>query len=762
MEKTHRRNRSQISGTFEAERGGHFFEAFLLVGLPPRCLKSGSPATLSGSNSDQTDQLQPAAPTAPINSLNINLSMVTQEIEQQRNSITSPTSFVSPPMSPKLGSQDHIQLARSQPALIVTSSSPPKLASASKRELSSSSSNIKHDSGFGDSKACAPQILHQYPTRTPLPLNKIPDFCFPQGVQTRDIPITRSQSSLNSLIFGQMDRLEDTENSFIFLIHSGETIYYGMCVLKEEILDTMPSFIRSKSPFSSGNSAFKNMRNLEAMKKKTVTVGPRCYCLISRYPFFNLHFSVLYSILGKERLYTLVSYTSDGTESSKLRSESRKIVRAYYKQVVPKIGEEISFFLPGETTAFKADMTSVADSVTACGEWGIGPLCKTLSLPQLIALYQAVLLENKILVISKNLGVLSSIVLSIIPLIRPLVFQGPLIPVLPQIMEECIQAPVPTILGMRSLDGHLKDIQTSSVVLDLDRGLFSLPYSLPMSFVTQCAGTSLVSDSLSNGIGTSISIASNFVSRNGSSNSLSNILRGENGQHCVLPRAKKLAATLTPDYAILHPSPQNPSLSISLIQNNKLDCCPYKTTPNELVAIRKIMTTFQNYTSWILTKVVNNMYKVQMLDLGSIGETSTRASGGVSSEAVMSFPLDYFADPARVEKLSKKLAKDSEMEGGEFVSLCIQTQQFMCYSESLLTALNEKRKQKDGIVQQMSQEIENQQNIIETCDAVIRDHENKKRQAKERLASLKEGMMKLMSETKPQEQKIKDMIKEMD
>ena len=36
----------------------------------------------------------------------------------------------------------------------------------------------------------------------------------------------------------------------------------------------------------------------------------RCYCLLSRLPFFELHFFVLYSILEEERLYRLESVTN--------------------------------------------------------------------------------------------------------------------------------------------------------------------------------------------------------------------------------------------------------------------------------------------------------------------------------------------------------------------------------------------------------------------------------------------------------------------
>ena len=34
-------------------------------------------------------------------------------------------------------------------------------------------------------------------------------------------------------------------------------------------------------------------------------VAPRCYCLLSRFPFFNLHFQFLYSLLGMSFVFVL-------------------------------------------------------------------------------------------------------------------------------------------------------------------------------------------------------------------------------------------------------------------------------------------------------------------------------------------------------------------------------------------------------------------------------------------------------------------------
>ncbi len=39
-------------------------------------------------------------------------------------------------------------------------------------------------------------------------------------------------------------------------------------------------------------------------KGKTLS-APRCYCLLSRFPFFDMHFRVLYNLIGILMLFTL-------------------------------------------------------------------------------------------------------------------------------------------------------------------------------------------------------------------------------------------------------------------------------------------------------------------------------------------------------------------------------------------------------------------------------------------------------------------------
>ncbi len=54
-------------------------------------------------------------------------------------------------------------------------------------------------------------------------------------------------------------------------------------------------------------------------------------------------------------------------------------------------------------------------------------------------------------VVGERLGVVSGVVLGLVPLLAPLVWQGSLVPLLPLSMQEALEAPVPFVFGVR---GH--------------------------------------------------------------------------------------------------------------------------------------------------------------------------------------------------------------------------------------------------------------------------------------------------------------------
>jgi len=84
------------------------------------------------------------------------------------------------------------------------------------------------------------------------------------------------------------------------------------------------------------------------------------------------------------------------------------------------------------------------------------------------------LLEKQTVFISKFLGVDSLVVMALLPLLRPYSWQGTLLPVLPSVLLECLQAPVPFLFGVQN-SGQELILGPDCVVVNLDENKISLP-----------------------------------------------------------------------------------------------------------------------------------------------------------------------------------------------------------------------------------------------------------------------------------------------
>ncbi|KAG2661958.1 hypothetical protein PVAP13_1KG112153 [Panicum virgatum] len=147
-----------------------------------------------------------------------------------------------------------------------------------------------------------PQVLFAYPPEKPLPL-KYKDtlsFCLPGGVQVNAVERTPSFSELNEILLGQ-EQLKESNQSFVFRLQvADDSTLYGCCVLVEEIVQRPSKLV----------SMLMNEKPIFPRRSRYVITTPRCYCILSRLPFFELHFGVLQSILMEERLEWLTDGVS--------------------------------------------------------------------------------------------------------------------------------------------------------------------------------------------------------------------------------------------------------------------------------------------------------------------------------------------------------------------------------------------------------------------------------------------------------------------
>jgi hypothetical protein len=363
-----------------------------------------------------------------------------------------------------------------------------------------------------------PQVLYQYPENVPISIPKIAGFCFPHGITPTKVPRKDfTEDQLLKILFIS-NHEEHPENHFVFLLTTeDEQVVYGVCIVKDEIIngatiekwDTRkeyPSYAQLVNSSSEGSN---------------LVFSPRCYCLISRYPFFRLHFAVLNDILALEYTGDTTvdkasssssksnsssspnsSFLSPSSVRSPVKSNSQIISRSnsYNQNDLGAMVEE-NFEKEGDfngniarwvlakyhklkvgnaagTTVFRSvlDLPPITFKRPCLDEPDIEMLCEyalplifqQLSKDNLFAVLSCILCERKVLIYAPNLRILSSVVLGWAALIRPFVYQSVLIPILPESLFTMISAPVPFLVGVTTLPPK-SEIPNDVVVVDVER-----------------------------------------------------------------------------------------------------------------------------------------------------------------------------------------------------------------------------------------------------------------------------------------------------
>ncbi|KAK8654169.1 hypothetical protein V6N13_128142 [Hibiscus sabdariffa] len=148
-----------------------------------------------------------------------------------------------------------------------------------------------------------PQILFRYPPgkRFAMRLKDLASFCFPAGVKARLLERTPSFTELNEILYGQ-EHLGRDDFTFIFSLKvAGNATVYGVCMHVPELVKRQPGNLGGPSRLS----------EISGASSEFLVSAPRCYCLLTRVPFFELHYEMLNSIIAQERLNRLTEVVSE-------------------------------------------------------------------------------------------------------------------------------------------------------------------------------------------------------------------------------------------------------------------------------------------------------------------------------------------------------------------------------------------------------------------------------------------------------------------
>ncbi|KAK7388254.1 hypothetical protein VNO78_23065 [Psophocarpus tetragonolobus] len=175
-----------------------------------------------------------------------------------------------------------------------------------------------------------------------------------------------------------------------------------------------------------------------------------------------------------------------------------QIISEYYRLSCPARGSSLSFHplehlhpleyhrsaetvlrLAGSTVDLKTCSTGLelvdahialtVEEANALSVWAVACLCGTLRLENVLTFFAGVLLEKQIVVVCSNLGILSALVLSVIPLIQPYRWQSLLMPVLPNDMLEFLDAPVPYVVGIKNMTSEVQSKFINVILVDANR-----------------------------------------------------------------------------------------------------------------------------------------------------------------------------------------------------------------------------------------------------------------------------------------------------
>lgn len=148
-----------------------------------------------------------------------------------------------------------------------------------------------------------PQILFKYPPgkKLSMRLSDLASFCFPEGVKARMLTRSPSLSELNQLVYGQ-EHLTRDDLSFIFSLKvADDATLYGVCLHTQEFVHRPPGMLGSAS----------SLPRAPGRGSRFLITAPRCYCLLTRVPFFELHYDMLNSIVAQERLNRITQFVSE-------------------------------------------------------------------------------------------------------------------------------------------------------------------------------------------------------------------------------------------------------------------------------------------------------------------------------------------------------------------------------------------------------------------------------------------------------------------
>ncbi|PKC07971.1 DENN-domain-containing protein [Rhizophagus irregularis] len=203
---------------------------------------------------------------------------------------------------------------------------------------------------------------------------------------------------------------------------------------------------------------------------------PKCIGIISHLPWHD----ILKDWLCAVAMPMIEGLKERNDPIKSLIPLERYIVNLVHEIPLPPLGKLQIALSVNDMTFFCA--RPALNQLPIMKDFSLYSLFRSLSIKNIITLFEVALAEGKILIISSYPDMLYQVAHSITYLIYPLYWQGVFIPVLPARLMACLQAPVPYIMGIERQYKGIDLLPEDACIIDVDKDtilMAKLPIQIP-------------------------------------------------------------------------------------------------------------------------------------------------------------------------------------------------------------------------------------------------------------------------------------------
>ena len=365
-----------------------------------------------------------------------------------------------------------------------------------------------------------PSSIYSYPEMESTNNNikkTLENYAFPFGVKTERLNLDESFSQLNEIVFKGNNLIDQRKNCFTFVIKTEDSYNKACFQHNQSLYEGIRNFTNNSNNSSKDSAdAFVKWNNLDFLevsnsnsflygfgiktedfieckegktnipKKKRYWMVEKAYCFISKYPCTRFFLDAILQILNLMKVSKMKLQSEQNSDCfSKIDTD---FVKNFFTNDLNKILEmimnvhknitfdsildikdskfpfEVMFQVPDFNRSFYLEV----DWVSSYG-------LSNLKDESFAFILMALLLENPIVFVSENLGLLTSTLMTFLSLISPFKWHYPVVSNLPQDLMQILESPVPILVGINKKRNFVKDLAQKYnhiIFVSLDNDVF--------------------------------------------------------------------------------------------------------------------------------------------------------------------------------------------------------------------------------------------------------------------------------------------------